>query len=254
MACYAFSLDLDRCIGCAACTIACKTGNDLADHTRYIAVNKFMRGHIPNLFGSFAHQRCFHCEDAACVQVCPTGALSKWNGLTVVDAAKCSACGYCTDACPFEIPTLAAERVSKCIACFDQVNEGALPWCVQTCPSQALRFGERARIVADLQARRATIQARFPAARLYGETELGGLGLVMLLLDQPQVYGLPENPQVPLTLTVWQRAIQPASIGLSLTALAVTGASFIIARRQHLREHTRNHQTASLDQIGKDQE
>jgi formate dehydrogenase iron-sulfur subunit len=207
----------------------------------YIAVSDIVRGTSPNFFGSFAHHRCFHCGDAACVSVCPTGALSKWNGLTVVDTDKCSACGYCTDACPYQVPHITDNHVSKCIACLDLVKDGQTPWCAQTCPSQAIKFGDRDQVLADAQVRVATIKARYPNAQVYGDTQLGGLGLMMILLDQPAVYGLPAKPEITLPLEAWQKVVQPASVGLTLTAVAITGLSFIIARRQHLREKAAAH-------------
>jgi formate dehydrogenase iron-sulfur subunit len=240
---YAYSLDLDRCIGCQACVVACKTGNEVPLTDTYIAVSEIVTGKSPNFFGTFAHQRCFHCEDAACVTVCPTGALSKWNGLTIVAPEKCSSCGYCTDACPFHVPHITDNHVSKCIACFDLVQDGGTPWCAQTCPSQAIKFGEREKILAEAQARVAQIKTRYPNAQVYGETQLGGLGLLMILLDQPAVYGLPEKPEITLPLAAWQKVVQPASVGLTITALAVTGLSFIIARRQHLREKMQAQET-----------
>jgi formate dehydrogenase iron-sulfur subunit len=238
---YAYSIDLDRCIGCQACTVACKTGNEVSLTDTYITVSDIVRGQAPNFWGSFAHHRCFHCGDAPCVTVCPTGTLTKWNGLTIVTPEKCSACGYCTDACPFKVPHIYENHVSKCIACLELVKDGGTPWCATTCPSQAIKFGEREKILTDAKARIAQIKPRYPNAQVYGETQLGGLGLLTILLDKPSAYGLSDDPQMPLALNAWQKVVQPASIGLTVTAIAVTGLSYIIARRQHVREKMQAH-------------
>ena len=233
MTLHAFLIDQDRCIGCLACVVACKAGNERPLGSNYIEIRETVRGQLPDLVGSFAHHRCFHCADAACVTVCPTGTLSKWNGLTVVNMDKCSGCGYCTDACPYKVPTLANDRVSKCVACFDLVQEGLAPWCAQTCPSQAIQFGERDKLLAEAKTRVAALKARHVNAQVYGEAQLGGLGLLMILLDKPAVFGLPEVPQVPAPLDVWQRVAQPVSVGISALSVVATGFAFVIARRQH---------------------
>lgn len=77
---YAMSIDMERCIGCQACVVACKVGNERPLGSNYIEIHESVRGQLPNLVGSFVHHRCFHCAEAACVAVCPTGTLSKWNG------------------------------------------------------------------------------------------------------------------------------------------------------------------------------
>jgi formate dehydrogenase iron-sulfur subunit len=244
MARNAFSIDLDRCIGCQACVVACKMGNERPLGSNYIVVTESVRGRMPNLVGSFVHHRCFHCADAACVAVCPTGALSKRDGLTAVDMDKCSGCGYCMDACPYKVPTLVEGRVSKCVACLDLVQDGKQPWCVRTCPSRAIEFGERDKLLADAQARVTGLKARHVDAQIYGETQLGGLGLLMILLDKPAVLGLPEDPEPVTQLDVWNKVVQPASVGISALSVAAAGLAFVVARRQHLREKAATHQVA----------
>jgi formate dehydrogenase iron-sulfur subunit len=237
MTTYAFLLDLGRCIGCQACVAACKTGNELPVGMQYIHLTEQTRGTFPKLQGSFRNHRCYHCEDAACVTVCPTGALFKEDGLTRLDRDKCSGCTYCVDACPFDVPVMAEDgRSSKCDACAAVVGAGGTPWCVNTCPSHALMYGERYEILAEAHARANALKVRYPSAQVYGETEAGGLGMIMVLPDSPDKLELPLNPDVPLALDGWQKVVQPASLGLTGLSIAVTGVAAVIARRIHLQE------------------
>jgi formate dehydrogenase iron-sulfur subunit len=232
----AFLLDLARCIGCQACTAACKTGNELPGGVQYIHLIEQTRGVFPNLQGGFQNHRCYHCADAACVQVCPAGALYKQDGLTRLDRAKCTGCTYCVDACPFDVPVMVDGLATKCDGCAAVTAAGGAPWCVKTCPSHALMYGERDVILAEAQARVAAIQARYPKARVYGETEAGGLGVVMVLPDDPEVLDLPTNPAPPLTVNAWQKVVQPLTLGLTGLGIAVTGVAAVIARRNHMQE------------------
>ena len=84
---------------------------------QYIHLIEQTRGVFPNLEGGFNNHRCYHCADAACVAVCPTGALYKEDGMTRLDRDKCSGCTYCVDACPFGVPAMVDDRSSKCDAC-----------------------------------------------------------------------------------------------------------------------------------------
>lgn len=234
---YAILLDLERCLGCTACVVACEAGNELADGQSFIAVREEIRGQGMGLEGTFLHKRCLHCAEAACVEVCPTGALSKQRGLTAVNVDACSGCGYCVEACPYDIPQLVGGRVSKCSGCADLLAAGEQPYCVQTCPSQALRVGPRDEMVQAARARVEQIKARRPQAQIYGLDQLGGLGLLTVMPYDPDSVGLPAQPRpIPGSVRLWQEVVQPASAGLSGLALAVTAGAFIFARRNHKHE------------------
>jgi formate dehydrogenase iron-sulfur subunit len=232
---YAFAVDLDRCIGCRACAVACGAGNEVAPGDAFIAIADVVRRRQGGLWGSFAHRRCFHCEPAACVEVCPTGTLSKWNGLTAVALERCSGCGYCADACPFQVPRIRDDQVAKCLGCAERIQDGEAPFCQQTCPTEAIRFGERDAVLAEARARALALRERHPGAQVYEERELGGLGLLLVLTDRPEAYGLPEAPRASAALGAWQ-AVRGAATGLSATAAVATGVMFVVARRRHLRE------------------
>jgi formate dehydrogenase iron-sulfur subunit len=116
------------------------------------------------------------------------------------------------------------------------VKAGGQPWCVKTCPSQALKYGLREEILTEAKERLAMLQQRYPNARIYGETEAGGLGVIMVLPDEPEKLNLPANPDVPLALNAWQNFIQPVSMGLTGLSVVVTGLAAVIARRNHMKE------------------
>jgi formate dehydrogenase iron-sulfur subunit len=236
MATNAFLLDISRCIGCQACTAACMTGNELPAGMQYIQLIEQTRGVFPNLAGGFKNQRCYHCADAACVAACPTGALYKEDGMTRLNREVCIGCEYCTDVCPFDVPHIVDGRSSKCDACASVTAAGGEPWCVRTCPSDALRYGDRGEILAEAHRRVEAILTRHPNARVYGETEAGGLGVVMVLPDDPTVLDLPANPEVPLLVNTWQKVVQPAALGLTSLSVVVTGVAAVIARRNHMQE------------------
>jgi formate dehydrogenase iron-sulfur subunit len=236
MATNAFLLDISRCIGCQACTAACMTGNELPAGMQYIQLIEQTRGVFPNLAGGFKNQRCYHCADAACVAACPTGALYKEDGMTRLNREVCIGCEYCTDVCPFDVPHIVDGRSSKCDACASVTAAGGEPWCVRTCPSDALRYGDRGEILVEAHRRVEAILTRYPNARVYGETEAGGLGVVLVLPDDPEVLDLPANPEAPLLVNTWQKVVQPAALGLTSLSVVVTGVAAVIARRNHMQE------------------
>jgi formate dehydrogenase beta subunit len=230
----AMLVDTTVCTGCRGCQVACKQWWDLpAEKTE----NRGSHENPPDLSAStwtrvtfheveqgedvrWFHMAwgCVHCTDAGCVAVCPTGALARDAklGIVTLDRARCNGCGYCVEACPFGVPRLEASlltgrgKATKCNFCQDRITNDLLPACVKTCPTGAIRFGERSDMVALGQKRVERLkQDGLDQARLYGDTELGGLGRMFVLGAPAAAYRLPEAPKVSRTIGLWQKAVQP---------------------------------------------
>jgi formate dehydrogenase iron-sulfur subunit len=146
---------------------------------------------------------CKHCTHSACLDVCPTGAIMRTElGTVVVQEDVCNGCGYCVPACPFGVLDKREigndGRVFKCTLCYDRTREGMTPACAQACPTESIQYGP----LDELRERAAgrlheVIEDGYAGARLYGEDPgdgVGGFGAFFLLLDEPEVYGLPPAP------------------------------------------------------------
>ncbi|MFJ9038647.1 4Fe-4S dicluster domain-containing protein [Streptomyces sp. NPDC102406] len=180
---------------------------------------------------------CKHCTHAACLDVCPTGSLFRTEfGTVVVQEDICNGCGYCVPACPYGVieqrPT--DGRVFKCTMCYDRLGAGQEPACAKACPTDSIQFGpldelrERAALRVD-----ELHEAGVPEAHLYGhdpEDGVGGDGAFFLLLDRPEVYGLPPDPVVTTRdlPAMWKHAA-----GAALALLGGVAVSFAaVGRRQ----------------------
>ena len=144
---------------------------------------------------------CKHCTDAACLEVCPTGSLFRTEfGTVVVQADICNGCGYCVPACPFGVLSKREGdgRVWKCTLCYDRLRDDKTPACAQACPTQSIQFGDLDELRERADERIAALQeAGQTKARLYlrdQEDGIHGAGAFFLLLDEPEVYGLPPDP------------------------------------------------------------
>jgi formate dehydrogenase iron-sulfur subunit len=177
---------------------------------------------------------CKHCTHAACLDVCPTGALIRTEfGTVVVQDDVCNGCGYCVPACPYGVidKRLSDGGMHKCTLCYDRLGEGLEPACAKTCPTESIQFGEVDALRLRAQRRVEQLHdAGVSQARLYGEDPgdgVGGAGAFFLLLDQPEVYGLPPDPVVTTRdlPQMWRTA------GLAALGLAAGVAACFAGRR-----------------------
>jgi formate dehydrogenase iron-sulfur subunit len=261
-----FFTDTSVCIGCKACEVACKEWNHVPEdglvftgmsydntvglgadtwrHVAFIEQHKPMGRQEPGVVGRstdelrwlMASDVCKHCTEAACLDVCPTGALFRTEfGTVVVQEDVCNGCGYCIPACPYGVidQRKGDGRAWKCTLCYDRLQVGMEPACAKACPTESIQFGpldelrERAsRRVTQLQ------DAGVIDARLYGHDPsdgVGGDGAFFLLLDEPEVYGLPPDPQVTTRdLPSMYRHVGAAAAGL----LGLVAAVFVGGRRR----------------------
>lgn len=140
---YGFFFDEGRCTDCRACSVACKDWNDLAEGERWLNVYSQEKGAFPSLSGCTTWSTCFHCEEPACINACPNGAIVKEGrfGAVLVDDARCVGCGVCASACPHGAPVALSGVATKCTMCVDRLANDLVPACASACPTRALDFG-----------------------------------------------------------------------------------------------------------------
>jgi formate dehydrogenase iron-sulfur subunit len=196
---------------------------------------------------------CKHCTHAACLDVCPTGSLFRTEyGTVVVQEDICNGCGYCVPACPFgvldkrHLPRSGGDppaeilglqlgkkedgRVWKCTLCYDRLKGGHEPACAKACPTKSIQFGPLDELRERADARLAKLEAEgWNGAQLYGrdpDDGVGGFGAFFLLLDEPEVYGLPPDPVVTTRdlPEMWTNMLAAAGTLLAgVTALTLLG-------------------------------
>jgi len=244
-----FFTDTSVCIGCKACEVACKQWNQLPDdgfrlsghsYDNTVALGASTWRHVAFIereqpFGwLFSSDVCKHCVRAGCLEVCPTGAIVRTEFDTVyVQPDICNGCGYCVVGCPFGVIERNDDdgRAWKCTLCYDRLRDDQEPACAQACPTNSIQFGELSDLRERADARLETLAAAGQdEARLYladDEDGVGGAGAFFLLLDEPEVYGLPPAP-VATTRDLprmWKRA------GLAALTMAAAVAVSFLGRR-----------------------
>ena len=266
-----FFTDTSVCIGCKACEVACKEWNELPDpdadvlsltgmsydNTGALGANAwrhvaFIEQAVPvpaaadetDVISALADgdggatrwlmssDVCKHCTHAACLDVCPTGALVRTEfGTVVVQQDVCNGCAYCVSACPFGVIDRREGdgRAWKCTMCYDRLTGGLEPACAKACPTDSIQFGPLDELRATAQARLDQLhEAGTTEARLYGADPadgVGGAGAFFLLLDEPEVYGLPPDPVVTTRdlPAMWRRAGVAAALLMAGVGVAFAG-------------------------------
>jgi formate dehydrogenase iron-sulfur subunit len=252
--------DMTRCIGCQACTVACKEWNDLpatmgegrleGPSLQSVAdlgpddwtLIRFSEIEWPSAPGGMLFRMrkdsCHHCGTTPCAEVCPVGAISvKENGTVLIDQQTCIGCGYCTSGCPFGVPRVDAkqQKAFKCTLCYDRTSSGMEPACAQACPTDAIVYGSLTELHAEAERRVAAYNARRPAgtpeAYVYDAPKLEGLGVFYILNAPVETYAgrhtLPTAPKMSLALSAWKHLLKPGGVLGIVGAVGLAAAHFM---------------------------
>lgn len=232
--------DMSRCSGCRACMVACKQWHDLpADMstpfegqyqshkdltpTTFNLIKMSERKDAEGFHWDILKFQCMHCENPACAAGCPEEAIERLeSGAVVIDDEKCVGCGYCSHNCPFGVPKINKEthKSTKCDLCYDRIAEGMPPACAKTCTTSALMFGSLDEMKALAETRLNLIREQYPHANIYNPQGVGGIHMIYVLPDRPEVYGLPAEPQAPASVNLWRDIVRPVGKVASLGAIA----------------------------------
>jgi formate dehydrogenase iron-sulfur subunit len=226
-----FLTDSTLCIGCKACEVACKEWNDVSDdgflwsglsydntlalghstwrHVKFVEREPCIGagGNAPDrVTWEFSSDVCKHCENAGCLEACPTGSIVRTEfGGVYVQPDICNGCGYCVVACPFGVIDKNPDdgRAFKCTFCYDRQKVGLEPACAKACPTGSILFGDLDKLHRLAGERLQHLhESGMKDATIYNptDTSVGGIHAFFLVRGDPRAYNLPPKPEVPTTL------------------------------------------------------
>ncbi len=253
MSVTAFLTDSTLCIGCKACEVACKEWNGVSedgldwsgysyDNTGAVGAStwrhvKFVE-HAPTAgYGgntaeqpswTFSSDVCKHCEEAGCLEACPTGSIVRTEfGGVFIQPDVCNGCGYCVPSCPFGVVERNQKdgRAFKCTFCYDRQKVGLQPACAKACPTESIKFGEIDHLRQHAQERVDELHHRgMQDARIYDptETSVEGIHALFIIRGDERMYNLPPAPEVPTVYLkkAWTSSAIAAGVLLAGTLLA----------------------------------
>jgi len=274
-----FFTDTSVCIGCKACEVACKEWNQLKGNPPKFLADSFDNTgkldaenwrHVKFIEPSsltaattvgdgqawlMMSDVCKHCQHASCLEVCPTNAIVRTEFDTVfIQQETCNGCRNCISACPYGVIGFSEKTgtVHKCTLCYDRLQNDMTPACAKACPTQSIQFGNLTDLQATADKRLAQLrQVGYSNAQLYGRDALvyGGLNAFFLLMDKPEVYGLPTGESAGLP----SRNNVGGYLGGAIAAvLALIGGMIAIRRRRERPEAERETSPVAVQAGGGD--
>lgn len=235
---HALLLDTTLCIGCGACSAACKEQNGLPleiedRNTAYTWTTVQQCGSVN------VRRMCMHCLHPTCASVCPVGAMRKTpEGPVHYEADRCIGCRYCVQACPFDVPKYQWDKatpvVAKCVMCAPRLAKGEPTACASVCPTMATKFGERDALIAEARERIRRNPRRY-VNHIYGLEEAGGTSVLMLSSVPFGELGLRSNlPDRPLGEYTWAVLSHVPDI-VALGGALLYSVYWVTKRREYVR-------------------
>jgi formate dehydrogenase iron-sulfur subunit len=255
-----FFTDSTLCIGCKACEVACKEWNDVPHdgfsfsglsydntlalghstwrHVKFVELDTIIgRGGnaADHMSWEFSSDVCKHCENAGCLEACPTGSIIRTEfGGVFVQPDICNGCGYCIVSCPFGVIDRRPDdgRAFKCTFCYDRQKAGEIPACAKACPTQSILFGDLDELQRVADARIAKLHgAGMHDAAIYNptDTSVGGIHAFFLVRGDARAYNLPPKPEVPTSLL--KESWSAAAVAAGVIAIASLAAFAFGGRR-----------------------